>query len=77
MSTKFQCFSGPRRKLFQCLDFSQWYFLLTIVPTTVLNICEEIEERFSCCLLSSQKFLYQTACSTALVFLKTKKNYLN
>ena len=40
------------------------------VPTTVLKISVEIGERFSLFLLSSQKFLYKTACSTVLVFLK-------
>ena len=61
---------GRRRELFQC--FSS-VFYRTIVPTTVLKICVEIGERFSCCLLSSQKPLYKTACSTALEFWKQNR----
>ena len=47
------------------------------VPITVLKIGEEIGERFSLCLLSSQKLLYKTAGSTVLVFSKTEQKYLN
>ena len=47
------------------------------VPTTVLKIGIEIGERFSRCLLSSQKLSYKTTCSTALVFYKTEQKYLN
>ena len=38
------------------------------VPTAVLKIGVVIGERFSLCLLSSQKLLYKTACSTVLLF---------
>ena len=47
------------------------------VPTTVLKIGVEIGEKFSRCLLSTQKFLYKTAWSTVLVFFKTEQKYLN
>ena len=46
------------------------------VPTTVLKIGVAIGERFSRCLLSSQKLLYKTACSPTFVFLKTEQKYL-
>ena len=68
LSTKFQFSSGRRRELFQC--FRLWKCFSTYkVLTTVLKIGVEIGERFSLFLLSSQKLLYKTACSTVLVFL--------
>ena len=42
--------------------------LSTYKVSTVLKIGVEIVERFNRCLLSSQKLLYKTACSTAPVF---------
>ena len=47
------------------------------VQTIVLKIGVEIGEKFSRCLLSIQKLLYKTACSTVLVFFKTEQKYLN
>ena len=38
------------------------------VPTIVLKIGIEIGEKFSRCLLFTQKLLYKNACSTFLVF---------
>ena len=46
------------------------------VPTTVLKNGVEIGERFSSCLLFSQKLLYKTTCSAALVFFRTEIFYL-
>ena len=63
-STKFQLIIGRRRELFQTLEVFSTYN----VSTTVSKLGVEIGEKFSHCLLSSQKLLYKTACSTALVF---------
>ena len=63
LSTKFQLFSGRRRELFQTLEVFSTYK----VPASVLEIGVEIWERFSLCLLSSQKLLYKTAGSTVFV----------
>ena len=60
---KVSTFSGRRRELFQTLEVFSTYK----VPATVLKIGVEIWERFSLCLLSSQKLLYITTCSTVLV----------
>ena len=51
---------------FSVLDFRSVFYLQS--STTILKIGVEIEEGFSRCLLSGQKLLYKTACSTALFF---------
>ena len=43
------------------------FYFNTKAPTIVLKICVKTEERFNCFVLSSQKLLYKTAYSTALV----------
>ena len=57
---------------FSVLDFRSVSYTYKI-PTTVLKIGVEIGEKFSRCLLSAQKLLYKTACSTVLVFFFKKK----
>ena len=73
LPTKFNFLVVVVDNCFSVLDFRSVFYLQSS-DYCFKNWCR-IGERSSRCLLSSQKFLYQTAClsMTALVFFKTEQ----